>query len=394
MRICLVIPTYWTSRSLTVGNQMPVATYDHPTALESESTLPRLLDSLKNVDFPRDSTSIFVTVAATHQAVENGAAERTQKILKEYEDSFNIRQFSTSTLEKMKSEDNSLAGLLSLHGYSNVRNIGLIIAQVLRSDVLYFLDDDVVIDDDTNFQKIQQFVGKTIGGQFIGGVAGYYVDEEGNYYIDVDPRDWWKTGWPKERKMNEAFEVIQGKERLTETTFAFGGCLVLHWKMFEKVPFDPCMSRGEDMDLLANAKMFGYGFLLDRQLKVVHLPGRGKSMWSEMRQDLFRFLYMRKKLLSMNFRVQSLQPYPGHFLLPLTPLGFAGSCFLRSWRSVFEGKPKELIEFQRNIGQIPSAFRYARRHRINYFYFQEKWSRYVPKIRGNSKLKEILESSF
>lgn len=394
MRICLVIPTYWTSRSLAVGNQMPVATYDHPTALESESTLPRLLDSLKNVDFPRDSTSIFVTVAATHQAVENGAAERTQKILKEYEDSFNIRQFSTSTLEKMKSEDNSLAGLLSLHGYSNVRNIGLIIAQVLGSDILYFLDDDVVIDDDTNFRKIQQFVGKTVGGQFIGGVAGYYVDEEGNYYIDVDPRDWWKTGWPKERKMNEAFEVIQGKERLTETTFAFGGCLVLHWKMFEKVPFDPWMSRGEDMDLLANAKMFGYGFQLDRELRVLHLPGRGKSIWSEMRQDLLRFPYMRQKLLCRDFSVDSLKPYPGHFLQRWTPVGLAVSSFLRSCDSAMKGKAEDFSEFQQNIFRIPTALRYAREHCMHYFSFQGNWSRYVPKIRGKTKLKEILENSF
>ncbi|NIR86882.1 hypothetical protein GWO13_04615, partial [Candidatus Bathyarchaeota archaeon] len=67
--------------------------------------------------------------------------------LSNYKDHFDIEQFSASTLKKIKSEDQRLAQLLSLYGYSNVRNIGLVIAQILKSDILLFLDDDVVVND-------------------------------------------------------------------------------------------------------------------------------------------------------------------------------------------------------------------------------------------------------
>jgi hypothetical protein len=398
VKICVVIPTYWASKSLAIKQQRPTATYDHPTPVESLSTLPRLLDSLKKTDLPSESTTIFVTVATTHQTVEKKASEITKEILKGYEDSFEIAQFSSSTLKRLNSEDKTLARLVNMSGYSNVRNVGLAISQIMNADILYFLDDDVVVSDKHNFQKIQQFAGKEIGGKLLGGVAGYYVNEEGGYYLNVDPAKWWKTGWPKERKMNEAFKILESRERLTDTTFAFGGCMVLHWKMFEKVPFDPSISRGEDMDLLVDAKMHGFGFKLDTELKVVHIPGEGKSQWSEMRQDLYRFLYMRQKLFfQKNFRdvenvsIDSLKPYPGHFLIPRTCLNFTASSWLESLHSVLEGDRRSFIEFMRNIQQIPSALRFARRHCLDYFDFQKKWSEYVPKIRDNRSLKSILK---
>jgi hypothetical protein len=399
LRICVVIPTYWTSKNPAIKQQRPIATYDHPTAVESLSTLPRLLDSLKETDLPSESTTIFVTVATTHQAVEKKASEMTKEILKGYEGNFEIDQFSSSTLKRLNSEDKTLARLVNMSGYSNVRNVGLAISQIMNADILYFLDDDVVISDKHNFQKIQQFAGKEIGGKLLGGVAGYYVNEKGDYYLNVDPARWWKTGWPKERKMNEAFKILQSRERLTDTTFAFGGCMVLHWKMFEKIPFDPSISRGEDMDLLVNAKMHGFAFKLDTELKVVHIPGEGKNQWSEMRQDLGRFLYMRQKLLLLNnvrnvenVSIDSLKPYPGHFLIQRTWLNFAASSCLESLHSVLEGDRRSFAEFMQNIQQIPSGLRFARRHCAEYSDFQKKWSEHVPKIRYNRKLKSILKS--
>ena len=109
----------------------------------------------------------------------------------------------------MNFKDQKIAQLLRLYGYSNVRNIGLVIAQILESDVLVFLDDDVVVSDSRYFHKAQEYVGGEVGGKLLGGVAGYYINDDGNYYLNVDLTAWWKSCWPKERKMNEAFKVIE-----------------------------------------------------------------------------------------------------------------------------------------------------------------------------------------
>ena len=155
------------------------------------------------------------------------------------------------------------------------------------------------------------------------------------------------------------------------------------------------------MDLLANAEMFGFIFLLDTKLKVLHLLGEGKRRWSEMRQDLWRFLYMRQKLLAhKNIRairhvsIDRLKPYPGHFLRSGVFYKFAASSCLNCLHSVLIGNLENFREFTRNIGQLPHALSFARKHCLDYLVFQKKWSSYMPKIRDDKTLKNILEDSF
>ncbi len=397
MKVSVIIPTYWTSSDIIVQHQASDAVYDHPTLLESSSTLPRLLDSLKSVGIPRDSTTVIVIVAVTHKALEKKAEEKTGEILRRYKRHFDIRMVSASTLKQMDSASPRLAQLLSLYGYSNVRNVGLAIAQILGSNMLVFLDDDIIIDDPEYFRKAQENIGKSFDGSLLGGVAGYYTNEDGSYYLAVDSKSWWKTIWRKERKMNAAFKIIESAKRLTETTFAFGGNMVLHWKMFEKVPFDPNITRGEDMDLLVNARMLGFRFMLDTQLSVLHLPTE-KSLWSEMRQDLYRFLYMRQKLQRQGdvknisaVSIESLEPYPGYFLRWGMPFRFVVTNCLNSVHIIFRRDLKDFRGFVGNLLQIPPALRLSRKHCLNYFDYQKRWSALMPQIRGNEDLQIPLE---
>ncbi|MFX1476455.1 MAG: hypothetical protein ACFFCO_13440, partial [Promethearchaeota archaeon] len=117
MQTSVVIPTYWTSNSTIVQRQTPDAVYDHPTPIESRSTLPRLLDSLKNTDLP-ESTKITVIAATTHQALEERARKRVKGILRKCKDYSKVIPFSASTLRKICSKDQNLAHLLSFYGYS------------------------------------------------------------------------------------------------------------------------------------------------------------------------------------------------------------------------------------------------------------------------------------
>lgn len=400
MKISVIIPTYWTSTNAMIKHQAPDAIYDHPTPLESDSTLPRLLDSLKNTDLPRDSTTIIVIVAITHKTLEQEAEEKTKEIINNYKDCFDIKQLCPSTLKKKYIMKENISQLLSLYGYSNVRNAGLAVGQILKSDIIVFLDDDTVVNDQRYFRKVQEHVGKIIDGKLLGGVAGYYINEWGDYYLHIEPEAWWKLCWPKEKKMNESFKVINSMQRLTETTFAFGGNMVLHWKMFERVPFDPSITRGEDMDLLVNAKMFGFKFMLDTELRVLHLPGEGKRLWSEMRQDLRRFVYMREKMLSQkNVKdinpvfTDSLKPYPGFFLSFEASFKFVTSSVLNCFHSLLRRDIEDFSEFSRNIKEVRSAVRFARKHSLDYFRFQKRWATHIPKIRGNRDLEKLLLSS-
>jgi hypothetical protein len=148
---------------------------------------------------------------------------------------------------------------------------------------------------------------------------------------------------------------------------------------------------------LVNAKALGFRFLLDTSLAVVHAPGKGKKLWSEMRQDLYRFLYMQRKLQGGNVfgmkgssQINELKPYPGHFLTRKILLSFTTANTLHAINSLQQSKIGDFQEFIRNLSEIPRALHFANRHFDNYTFFQRKWSQYVPRIRGNRRLRQIL----
>jgi glycosyltransferase involved in cell wall biosynthesis len=405
VRTTLVIPTYWTFEpDRFPSKQKPIAVYDHPTFVNDSGTLPRLIKSLekmraRGVDVPKT----VVLVAVTHKELEKKAEEKIQSILKEHSRRLDIMSFSftdlkflVSHLEKTFSE---FTVLLSLIGYSNIRNLGLVISQILESEAVIFLDDDEVITDEDFFRKCTEFVGGKYEGKVVGGVTGYYVAPSGSYWLKDKSEEWWKTGWRKRRKMNEAFKIIESNTRLKDTPFAFGGNMVLHKELFEKVPFDPYIPRGEDMDMLVNAKMFDFMFLLDNQLQVVHSPEYSASRWSEMRQDIYRFAYMRKKLQYLKhgktatpLPIESIQPYPGYFLRRDLIFKFVVSSLLSAIHSALKTNTREYLEYLKNVElSSTKVYRYVQKHYKDYFDFQETWAKSMPQIKGNKVIKDYLQ---
>ena len=408
VKTTLVVPTYWTATPHQLfSRQKPIAIYDHPTFITESGTLPRLLKSLeklcvRGVDVP----SIVVLVAVTHKELEIEAKKRTESILREHRHKLNIVSFSSSDLDFLvsrlkKRALSKFAGFLNLKGYSDVRNIGLVISQILESDAVIFLDDDEVVTDEDFFKKCSEFVGKKYKGKIIGGVTGFYIGSSGSYWLKDDPREWWKTGWRKRRKMNEAFKIIEEDARLKETPFAFGGNMVLHKELFQKVPFDPYIFRGEDMDMLVNARMFDFAFLLDNQLSVLHFPEYVARRWSEMRQDVYRFAYMRKKLQYQEHKngvtplqTTSLEPYPGYFLRRNVMFKFAVSSFLSAIYSVMKSHVKDSVEYLKTIKlSLSDVHHYVERHYKDYFDFQKHWAKAMPLVREDKISKDYLKKN-
>ncbi|OGD11312.1 MAG: hypothetical protein A2Y86_04925 [Candidatus Aminicenantes bacterium RBG_13_62_12] len=326
MKVTMVVPSYWGRKKgeCRLGTD---CIYDHPTPLDEQGTLGRLLESLAVLQ-NKDFNLVVLGVSAApdiREAVEQkiaGILEGTARIVE-------TRLFSASHLARMHGYLESrgrggLASLLRLEGYSHVRNLCVFLPHLLGSEVAVLIDDDEIFEDSLFMDKALEFIGRKVDGRRALFVAGYYLNPDGSYLLnrDVEP---WMTYWNKIGCMNRAFaDVIGRKPRLKATPFAFGGNLVLHRNLFCRVPFDPSITRGEDIDFLINARMFGYETFLDNELSIKHdAPPKTSPAWERVREDVFRFVFEKRKLESQEelpgmrpVSVEELSPYPGEFLGP------------------------------------------------------------------------------
>ena len=326
MRTTMVIPSYW-GRASGIGWREDDDVYDHPTPLDDEGTLLRALRSmevLEDHDF-----HVVVIAVATAKDIENRVETRLAGVIKSASEHIGIDMslFGPSKLRQIhelliRKGKGKYTDLLRLNGYSNVRNLCLFLPHIFESDVALLIDDDEVFEDPGFMGKAKEHIGRAIGGIAINAVAGYYLQPDGDYHVKKSMNPWMKH-WGQYDSMNEAFEAVIGTEpRLKETPFVFGGNMVIHRNLYTVVPFDPNVARGEDIDYLINARMFGFPFFLDNQLAIKHLPPpKTHPEWMQLRQDIYRFVYERAKLDNQRevdhmTRVypEDLDPYPGRFL--------------------------------------------------------------------------------
>jgi hypothetical protein len=324
MKATMVIPSYW-GRKKEEGRKETDTIYDHPTPLDEEGTLGRLIDSLsilKNKDF-----QLVILGVATAPDIQEDVENKIASILEDRAKHVEIHLFSYSQLskihqflsEKKKEEMNSL---LQLDGYSNIRNLCTFVPYLLGSDIAVLIDDDELFEDPDFMDKALEFIGKEKHGDKILAVAGYYINPDDDFLLNREILPW-MTYWNKIDCMNRAFkQVIAEEPRLKVTPFAFGGNFVLHKDLFTRIPFDPSVPRGEDIDFLINARMFGFKTYLDNQLSIKHIaPPKTSPKWEQVREDIFRFVFEKKKLEGQEgypglhpLHAAELDPYPGEFL--------------------------------------------------------------------------------
>ncbi len=320
----MVIPTYW-RREEALGIKETDLIYDHPTPLDQDGTLKRAIEStniLKNKDF-----LLVIIAIANAEDIEQRVEEKVLSIITSSDVEVPVFFFSHSHLKKLlfalkETIGNTLLYLLSLRGYSNIRNMCLFLTHMLASEIAILIDDDEVFEDPDFMKKALEFVGGSINSDFVGAVAGYYIQPDGGWKLKPKQEEWARY-WDTTEKMNAAFELFIGRgPRLKVTPFAFGGNMVIHKEVFSRIPFDPNITRGEDIDYLINMRMFNYKCYLDNTLSIRHLPPpKPHPIWKQMRQDIYRFLYEREKLRKQKkiegmcyVKPEDLDPYPGEFL--------------------------------------------------------------------------------
>ena len=319
--VVIAIPTYWTWGSERTDG--PIETiYDHPTPLDGESTLPRLLDSLGRMSGP--PFTVLVLTATVHPNLEPAAEKRVSGIIAPYRERFPIAQFAAGDLavlhERMRALGQSeLVSFFSLRSYPGVRNCQLVVPHVLGAEVIVALDDDEIVAPDYLTTALE-FVGREHQGEPVWGVAGFYLDSRGGKLLPESP----PTGnifLDKSAIMNASTRDLEARPgRLVETPVAFGGNTVFHRRLFTQVPFDPFITRGEDIDYLINARLMGFKFWLDKRLVITHIPpdapdsAHSAYTWSKLHQDVLRFIYEREKLRLAGVDPSQFDPYPGRFL--------------------------------------------------------------------------------
>ncbi|MCL2819602.1 MAG: hypothetical protein FWD38_02060 [Oscillospiraceae bacterium] len=324
MRKVVLIPTYWSraKREWKEGD----AVYDHPTPLDEEGTLARTLESMKILT--EKDFKLVLLICPTTPEVADEAEKRVVQIIEDVNLQAETYIFTISDLEKIANiiyetdTERKSEKLLNMVGYANVRNMCLFCADILSADAAILIDDDEVFEKIDWVERSVEFLGKRIYGDVVYGMAGYYTNKYDQYYDDVK-MEHWMTYWDRFGFKAKAFdEIIGSPPRVKRTPFAFGGAMIVHRDMFQSVPFDPEITRGEDIDYLINSRMYGFSFFLDNTLAIKHLPVPKKHpQWKRIREDIYRFVYERAKIASqvksgtmVMVTPEDFDPYPGEFL--------------------------------------------------------------------------------
>jgi len=324
MRKVVLIPTYWSrvKREWKEGD----AVYDHPTPIDEDGTLARTLESMKMLS--SKDFKLVLLICPTAAEIADAAEKRVVDIVREVNLQAETYIFTISDLNQIAEimyiidTERKIQPLLDMAGYANVRNMCLLCADILSADAAILIDDDEVFEKADWVERSVEFLGKRIYGDVVYGMAGYYINKYDQYYDDVK-MEHWMTYWDRFGFKAKAFDEIIGRQpRIKRTPFAFGGAMILHRDLFQSVPFDPEITRGEDIDYLINSRMYGFSFFLDNTLSIKHLPVPKKHpQWKRIREDIYRFVYEREKIAAqyktgniVMVTPEDFDPYPGEFL--------------------------------------------------------------------------------
>lgn len=394
MNPAIIIPTFHAGRPRKSGPNA-ISTYDHPTPLSKNGELPRCLQSLLKV---RGIGAVIILVSA-ESAIEQQASEKVQRIASQYPSLNTIvigapehmliqQRMEQLGLSKMSKE-------IGLVGYSAVRNLGLVVANVLGFDSVVFLDDDEVVDDANFLQNAVYGLGKlTPKGIPILAKTGYYYNSEGSYLSKSQDR-WYNHFWQQGKAFNRWIEKAMRGPRLSRSNHVCGGCLALHKEAFKRLSFDPWIMRGEDLDYMLNLRMYGSDIWFDNKWSLRHLPPSTANEGVRFRQDIYRWLYEYRKMEYSRTQIDllqvkpaSLEPYPGPFLEP----GIERRIRLTAWLRSLARPDKREYRQAAKAAKTDAAV-YAQRNCSKYFEFQFVWPELMARMENDQILQTALLQS-
>lgn len=323
MNPVVVIPSYW-GQGEQPGLLGERGVYDYTTRIDKP--LPELETCLSSLEQVRGVLRVVVLVVAPQSCAE-AARARVNSICRAHAglNPLVIGQQEAAHVEKAVARmAHHVAGeTVSLRGYGAIRNMGLAVAAVLGHDVVVFLDDDeVVLDEDFLLNAVWGLGSLTRQNLQVLAKSGFFIDGMDSPY--AEPTELWSEKyWSKAAEFNRVMERAQtSTSRITRSNHLCGGCCALHAAAFTKVPFDPYITRGEDLDYVLNLRAFGLDAWFDNEWYVRAQPPEEMAPEpATFMQDVYRWLYEYRKLDAMNARrdlrtitPESLMPYPAPWL--------------------------------------------------------------------------------
>lgn len=281
-----------------------------------------------------------------------------------------------------------LSPLIDLNGFSKIRNMGLLLAHVLSMDVVIFIDNDEVVEDPCYLKVACEYLNERWNGKLVSGKGGFYINADGEILLPPQ-RLWWKILWNKTKWMNQVWEkILSSTDRMVPSPIFLGGNLVLHRHLFQRIPFDPYIPRGEDTDYFINATRLSFCLLFDKELRIRHLhPERTEDYFhQELRGDIERFIYEREKV--RKGPGPNLDPYPGYFIKWTLSPRAAITCLLLSLEYLRKQEWKRAAEC---VGQIRLLFKKKGGEWSRYLQFCSDWGRMMEKVQAE-RPDELLES--
>jgi hypothetical protein len=329
-RIVFVIPTYWCRPGGNPG-QPGDAVFDHPTPLDAEGTLARCLQSLERVS--SHSFEVLVITAPVNAELNESVERRVEEIIAPFRRQYPVCQFGPADLQAVRGELESAKqdpGLVSLEAYAQIRNCQLLGAALLDAGLVAAIDDDELVPADY-LEKALQSLGEDTGDAKMPGLAGLYLNAAGDYRVAEPPGSRMEANifFRKAALMNdEVASYIEQPGRTVPSAMALGGNMIFTRRLYRQVPFDPGITRGEDLDYLMNTRLAGLGWYLDKELVITHLPPPpapgdpvSTSPYAKLQQDVIRFVYQREKLRLSSEKADAptmtqaeFGVYPGAFL--------------------------------------------------------------------------------
>ncbi len=387
--VSVIIPTYWTWPQ-SASHRPETASYDHPTPLDGESTLPRLLDDLceqRMQDF-----RVLILTGVSHPGLGQDAADHMRTLLQPYEDRLDLYVCDAPTWARLKvvlDASGWPTDGLHLGSYSGIRNLQLLVPHIMGAEVIIALDDDESIKPNYLDQALTD-ISNEVHGQRVLGLAGPYLHPDGSVLLPERP----PTGNPVRDKglhINQAMRLLtRAQGELVPSPMALGGNMVFHRDLFTRVPFDPGITRGEDIDYLINARLEGISWWFDPKLTILHLPPHHYDTppYQRMREDVFRFIYEREKLRLHGFHQPDwLEPYPGALL---------GDQLREQALSALEAEATVDLVARFGDGQtiVKQAEDHASHYAPLYTGFAQSWRQVMAQIEADEKLRRDLIGCF
>ncbi|MBR9676234.1 glycosyltransferase family 2 protein [Candidatus Woesearchaeota archaeon] len=372
--------------------QLTICIPTYGKKIRNHLIISRTLNSL--LKQPKDNFRVIIF--NTTDPFDEKVSHDLSKLVERFKKHFNIILVNTLDLEYLRNFliDKGVNGIIpeiNFKGFSNFRNSMLIVANILRSKLVLMIDDDEVVEDKKFIEKAAEFIGSKFKKKILLGKTGYYLYDQTGYKLKQQSPKTRKL-WLKETSINETLgKLVNSKNRLNDTTMAFGGIMVLHQKLYRKIPFDPNILRGEDTDYLINAKQFGYNFALDNKLRIRHRPEKKLiQYWEKLRQDISRFIYTREKLKYFNkISLKSLEPYPASFLRDDIDYRAVTTSINYATRSLKIKKPDRYMKYFENVKIV---FTDAKMHAVinapKYFSFQKEWAKFMTEISKFTQLRK------